>query len=100
MADALHTGQTPFGGRGRAVAALGERLHAAGRGRCDVALVAGEPSIGKTHVAEELAVEARAHGALVLWGRCDEGEGAPAFSPWVAIMMEPGGARGPAADGP
>jgi DNA-binding winged helix-turn-helix (wHTH) protein len=63
-------------------AALDDAL--AGRGR--VALLVGEPGIGKTRTAEELAAEARARGAVVLTGRCHEGEGAPAFWPWVQIL--------------
>jgi AAA ATPase domain len=53
----------------------------AGRGR--LFLVAGEPGIGKSRLADELAVEARARGAEVLWGRCWEAGGAPAYWPWV-----------------
>ena len=49
-------------------------------------LLAGEPGIGKTRLAEELAAQASARGALVLWGRCWEGEGAPAFWPWVQVV--------------
>jgi eukaryotic-like serine/threonine-protein kinase len=37
-------------------------------------------------LAEELAAAAVARGALALWGRCWEGEGAPAFWPWVQIV--------------
>jgi predicted ATPase/DNA-binding NarL/FixJ family response regulator len=48
--------------------------------------VGGEPGIGKTRLAEELAAQATACGALVLWGRCWEGEGAPAFWPWVKVV--------------
>jgi DNA-binding CsgD family transcriptional regulator len=51
-----------------------------------VVLLAGEPGIGKTRLAEELAAQATARGALVLWGRCWEGEGAPAYWPWVQIV--------------
>ena len=36
-----------------------------------VALLSGEPGIGKTRIAAELALEAAGHGALVLYGRCD-----------------------------
>ena len=46
----------------------------AGRGR--LLLLVGEPGIGKTRTAEELATYARVRGARVLWGRCYEGEGA------------------------
>jgi predicted ATPase len=56
----------------------------AGRGRLTV--LSGEPGIGKTRTAEELAAYARHAGARALWGRCYEGEGAPAFWPWVQIV--------------
>ena len=45
-------------------------------------LIAGEAGIGKTRIAEELCADARAHEAQVVWGRCHEGEGAPAYWPW------------------
>jgi DNA-binding SARP family transcriptional activator len=56
----------------------------AGRGR--VFLLAGEPGIGKSRLAEELAAHARARGALVLVGRCWEAGGAPAYWPWVQSL--------------
>ena len=59
---------------------------AAGRGR--VVLVVGEAGIGKTRLAEEAARRAASHGVQVAWGRCFEGEGAPAFWPWVQIARE------------
>ncbi len=37
-----------------------------------VALLAGEPGIGKTRLCTELAFEAHEQGAVVLYGRCDE----------------------------
>jgi DNA-binding winged helix-turn-helix (wHTH) protein/tetratricopeptide (TPR) repeat protein len=67
-----------------------ERLHAAcaatlaGKGR--IVLLVGEPGIGKTRLAEQLAAYARGRGARVLVGRCYEGELAPAFWPWVQIV--------------
>ena len=39
-------------------------------------MLAGEPGIGKTRTLEEFAETARSEGALVLWGRCYEGEAA------------------------
>jgi DNA-binding NarL/FixJ family response regulator len=77
---------TPFVGRETELAALAVDLDAAAGGRGGVVLLAGEPGIGKTRLAEELAAQATAQGALVLWGRCWEGEGAPAFWPWVQIV--------------
>ena len=55
-----------------------------GRGR--VLLLVGEPGIGKTRTSEELTTYARMRGAQVLWGRCYEGDGAPAYWPWVQII--------------
>jgi DNA-binding NarL/FixJ family response regulator len=77
---------TPFVGREGELAALAADLDAALAGRGGVVLLAGEPGIGKTRLAEELAAQATACGALVLWGRCWEGEGAPAFWPWVQVV--------------
>jgi DNA-binding SARP family transcriptional activator/RecA/RadA recombinase len=62
------------------------RAGAAGHGR--VMLVAGEPGIGKTGLAEEAARQAAGQGVQVAWGRCYEGEGAPAFWPWVQVMRQ------------
>ncbi len=73
-------------GRQHELAALRAALDAAIDGTAGVVLLAGEPGIGKTRLAEELAAEARAHGCRVLWGRCWDGEGAPAFWPWVQII--------------
>jgi tetratricopeptide (TPR) repeat protein len=61
-------------------AALGEAC--AGRGR--LLLLVGEPGIGKTRLADELA--ARAREARVLWGRCWEAGGAPAYWPWIEVL--------------
>ena len=56
----------------------------AGRGRR--ALLMGEPGIGKSRLADELAAHAQAGGATVLWGRCWEAGGAPAYWPWVQAL--------------
>ena len=54
------------------------------RGRL-VTLV-GEPGIGKTRTAQELATYAGLRGAQVLWGRCYEEQGAPPYWPWVQAI--------------
>jgi class 3 adenylate cyclase len=56
----------------------------AGHGR--LVLISGEPGIGKTRTAEELATFAQRRGATVLWGRGHEGEGAPSYWPWVQVI--------------
>ena len=56
----------------------------AGRGRL-VTLV-GEPGIGKTRTAQELATYAGLRGARVLWGRSYEEQGVPPYWPWVQAI--------------
>ena len=55
-------------------------------GRAQLVLLAGEPGIGKTRTAEEVATFARVRGANVHWGRCLESEGAPPYWPWVQAI--------------
>lgn len=66
-------------------------------GRGQLLLLTGEPGIGKTRLASELARIARARGALVCWGRCHEGEGGPAYWPWIQILRDLLDEAGPAA---
>jgi len=56
----------------------------AGHGR--IVMLAGEPGIGKTRTAQELAGRAAQREAAVLWGRCHEESGAPPYWPWVQII--------------
>ena len=73
----------PFVGRSGELEALRSRL-----GRAGLIMLTGDPGIGKTRLAEEFAAEAQRHGAVVRWGRCWEGEGAPAFWPWIQIIRD------------
>src|SRR6266481_10230578 len=66
-----------FIGREAELAALRAGLEGAISGRGKVFLVAGEPGIGKSELADRLTADAAADGAQVLWGRSWEGEGAP-----------------------
>jgi predicted ATPase len=77
---------TPFVGHAHAVERLRHAFESALAGHGRVALLVGEPGIGKTRTAEELAAEARRRGAVVQVGRAYENEGAPAFWPWVQIL--------------
>ncbi len=67
---------------GELVAGLDDAF--AGRGR--LFLLAGEPGIGKSRLAEELTAHARSRGARTLVGRCWEAGGAPAYWPWVQAL--------------
>jgi tetratricopeptide (TPR) repeat protein len=75
-----------FVGRERELDQLRLLLEDAFWGRGHVALLSGEPGIGKTRLAAELAAHARGRGAQALAGRCHEGEGAPPYWPWVQIV--------------
>ena len=55
-------------------------------GRGQFFCIAGEPGIGKTRLAQEIAAAAEQAGASVAWGRCWEGGGAPAYWPWIQIV--------------
>lgn len=48
-----------------------------------VAMVVGEPGIGKTRLLDELVTEAATDGMCVIWGRCPDGEWAAPYSPLV-----------------
>jgi len=72
-----------FVGRQREMAELRSALEdtLAGQGR--IVMLVGEPGIGKTRTAQELASYAQQRGARVLWGWCYEEGGAPPYWPWV-----------------
>jgi DNA-binding SARP family transcriptional activator/tetratricopeptide (TPR) repeat protein len=75
-----------FVGRERELDELMADLADARAGRGRLVLVSGEPGIGKSRLADELAVRAEQLGARVLSGRCWEAGGAPAFWPWVHAL--------------
>ncbi|MCX2948006.1 LuxR C-terminal-related transcriptional regulator [Lentzea sp. NEAU-D7] len=74
-------------GRARELAAARSWL-AAETGR--LVLCGGEPGIGKTRLAQELAGLALALGREVVWGHCAETAGAPAFWPWRQVLKAAG----------
>jgi class 3 adenylate cyclase/tetratricopeptide (TPR) repeat protein len=80
--------QTPFAGRATELARLERRLEQARAGHGGVVMLVGEPGIGKTRTLEEVAETARAQGALVLWGRCYEGEAGRPYGPFAEALAE------------
>ncbi|MBA3654934.1 MAG: AAA family ATPase, partial [Actinobacteria bacterium] len=78
---------TTFVGRDGERTELEQMLTAALDGRGALALLAGEPGIGKTTLAEQVATAATSRGAAVRWGRCPEATGAPPFWPFRPIVQ-------------
>ena len=75
-----------FVGRQRELEALCTALDAARDEHVRLALLAGEPGIGKTRTALELTAQASKHDAVIAWGRCHEEAGAPPYRPWAQIL--------------
>jgi DNA-binding CsgD family transcriptional regulator len=78
--------QRVFVGREAELEVLLDGLRDAGSGRGCLVLLGGEPGIGKTRLANELAARAEAADAQVLWGRCWEAGGAPPYWPWAQVL--------------
>jgi DNA-binding SARP family transcriptional activator len=75
-----------FVGRRDELSLLADALSDARAGRGRLALLSGEAGIGKSRLADELAALAKQLGMTVLWGRCWEAGGAPAYWPWVQAL--------------
>lgn len=73
-------------GRERERATLAAALEQAASGRGGCVLLAGDAGIGKTTLVR--AATAHLPAERVLWGRCHEASGAPAFWPWVQVLRE------------
>lgn len=84
-------------GRGHELALLRASLDRLQAGAGGLALVVGEPGIGKTRLAEEVAREARHRGAAVHEARSREGPGAPALWLFTQILESFVETRDPAA---
>lgn len=77
-----------FVGRDKELEAMVRAFEDASAGRGTLLLLAGEPGIGKTRLSDELATRSAEEGAVLLWGRCWEEGGAPAFWPWIQALRE------------
>lgn len=73
-------------GRERELALLIGGLKAAVGGRGHLFVISGEPGVGKSRLLEAIADVALARGALPVWGRCWEADGAPPLWPWAQIL--------------
>lgn len=88
-----------FVGRTRELRELAAVAEPPRAGRDRLVLITGEAGIGKTRLAEELARRTAARGARVVWSRCWEAGGAPAYRPWSEILRRLASGDG-AAPGP
>ncbi len=83
----LHRRLSRFVGRHDEQIRLGACLDALLEGRQgSLALIAGEPGVGKTRLATELSVIAQDRGARVLTGRAYESEGLPPYFPFADAL--------------
>ena len=76
-----------FVGRERELERLRAWWRVASAGERRLLLVAGEPGIGKTCLVAELGRQVHASGAIVLYGRCDEGLSV-AFGPVTEALRQ------------
>jgi class 3 adenylate cyclase len=74
-----------FVGREGEMAALQARWKDVEAGARSLVLLGGEPGIGKTRLAAELAARVHDEGGTVLAGRCDEDMGVP-YQPFVEAL--------------
>jgi tetratricopeptide (TPR) repeat protein len=82
----VNVGTGSLVGRDRELAELRQGLDNALAGRGRLFMVAGDPGVGKTALADAIGTEAVVAGATVLWGRAWDGGGAPAYWPWLRIL--------------
>jgi predicted ATPase len=72
-------------GRERELTVLTRALADSEAGRARIVWIGGEPGIGKTRLAEELAAKA-AQRATVAWARCVNPDAAPPYWPWAEAI--------------
>lgn len=75
-------------GRASEEAALLEVLARAEAGTPAMALVVGEPGIGKSRLVERISAAANERGFWVATGRCSQDDGAPTLWPWSQALRE------------
>lgn len=89
---AAPTGVDAFVGREAATVALQRQWTRALGGEGQVAVVRGEPGIGKSRLTDAFVSELRAAGVSVLEARADGGPVAPPYWVWLQLLRQVAGA--------
>jgi DNA-binding CsgD family transcriptional regulator len=81
----MSSAEAAFVGRSAELETMQDLLQRAGVGAGRVALLAGEPGVGKTRLAREFAARAADRGCFVLWGAAYE-SATPPYGPWTQAL--------------
>ena len=85
-----------FSGRASELATLEEsQKRSAAEKRLEVVLISGEPGVGKSCLAADVARCAHDRGVNVLFGECAEGSHVP-YLPWISALSQLVGSMSPA----
>lgn len=76
-----------FHGREAELGILRRRVEETRTGNHRCVFISGEPGIGKSTLSGHVCREAHADGAAILYGRCEEGVGAP-YGPWAELLAQ------------
>src|SRR5829696_7434223 len=79
-------GQTMLVGRARELEAIATAMATARRGAQRAVHLVGEPGIGKTVLAEQVARTASGQGWTIVWGRAWAAEAAPPYWLWQQVL--------------
>ena len=80
--------RTPFVGRSEQLKRLSSKLEEACNGHGSIAMLQGEPGIGKTRTIAEFSDVARQRGTIVIQGACYDGEWQPPYGPFAEAIAD------------
>lgn len=88
------TPASPLVGREADLGSIAVALEAADSGQGQLLILAGDPGVGKTRLAQEITVRARARGFSILTGRCYEPQQKVAYFPFLEALALAAGVGG------